>query len=173
MEVVIYSDGACYRNGYHRSVGSYGAILTRGDKHKEISGVLRIPIGEIPTTISKMEIIACIKPLEILKCSKETPVIVYTDSQYVVKCFNKEWHIHKNKDLWEEFRRVASNFNVSVKWMKGHAGNYWQERADELACNALNEALSPKELAEWKWEMSRMEAKRERKSKERWGNYGS
>lgn len=134
-QVVIYSDGACSGNP---GPGGWGAILMAGEHVKEIRG------GEAATTNNRMELMAAIQALETLKrpCSVE----LHTDSQYVMKGIS-EW-IHgwkargwktadkkpvKNDDLWRRLDTARSKHDVTWKWVKGHAGHEFNERADELA----------------------------------------
>ena len=134
-QIEIFTDGACSGNP---GPGGWGAILRAGAHEKEIWG------GEPHTTNNRMELLAVIRALELLK----RPVIarVHTDSQYVQKGIS-EW-IHgwkargwktaaktpvKNEDLWRALDEAASRHKVAWVWVKGHAGHVENERADELA----------------------------------------
>lgn len=134
-KVEIFTDGACSGNP---GPGGWGAILRSGPHEKEIWG------GEPNTTNNRMELLAVIRALELLK----RPVVahVHTDSQYVQKGIS-EW-IHgwkargwktaarepvKNADLWRELDAAASRHRVSWFWVRGHAGHVENERADALA----------------------------------------
>lgn len=134
-QVVIYSDGACSGNP---GPGGWGAILMAGEHVKEIQG------GEPATTNNRMELMAAIQALETLK--RPCTVELHTDSQYVMKGIS-EW-IHgwkargwktadkkpvKNDDLWRRLDAARSKHDVTWKWVKGHAGHEFNERADELA----------------------------------------
>ncbi len=131
----IYTDGACSGNP---GPGGWGAILRTGSHEKEIWG------GEPHSTNNRMELIAVIRALELLK----RPVLarVHTDSQYVQKGIS-EW-IHswkkrgwktaskepvKNEDLWRALDAAASVHDVKWVWVRGHAGHPENERADALA----------------------------------------
>ena len=130
-KVTIYTDGACSGNP---GPGGYGAILIYNGKEKEISG------GEKNTTNNKMEMMAVIKALEVLK--EKCDVEVYSDSAYVVNSINNKWVYSwkknnwiksdktkaKNIELWEELIRLISFHNV-----KGHADNEYNNRCDKLA----------------------------------------
>lgn len=139
--VEIYADGACRGNP---GPGGWGAILKAGSHEKELWG------GERETTNNRMELTAVIRALEALK--RPVPVKVYTDSQYVQKGIG-EW-IHnwkrngwrtsdkkpvKNADLWQELDVLARQFHVQWIWVKGHAGNPGNERADSLANRGIDE----------------------------------
>ncbi|MCB1918157.1 MAG: ribonuclease HI, partial [Rhodocyclaceae bacterium] len=131
----IYTDGACSGNP---GPGGWGAILRAGGREKEIWG------GEPATTNNRMELMAVIRALDLLKRPVEARV--HTDSQYVQKGIS-EW-IHgwkargwktaskspvKNADLWRRLDETASRHQIAWLWVKGHAGHAENERADELA----------------------------------------
>lgn len=134
-EVDIYTDGACSGNP---GPGGWGAILRSGAHEKEIWG------GEPATTNNRMELLAVIRALEALK--RPVAARVHTDSQYVQKGIS-EW-IHgwkargwktaskepvKNADLWQQLDALRNNHQVEWRWVKGHAGHEFNERADQLA----------------------------------------
>lgn len=100
-----------------------------------------------------MELTAAIQALQVLK--RKTEVTLYTDSTYVrngitqwIDNWKKSgWKLKrkgsvKNVDLWKELDRLNSLHKVNWKWVKGHSGNEWNERADELARNAIPGATS-------------------------------
>ena len=135
MEVVIYTDGACKGNP---GVGGWGAVLRSGEHEKEIFG------GEASTTNNRMELTAVIRALEHLKRPSE--VDLFTDSQYV-KNGIENW-IHgwkrngwktadkkavKNEDLWRELEALAKYHRISWHWVRGHADDKGNLRADALA----------------------------------------
>ena len=140
--VVIYTDGACSGNP---GPGGWGAVLTFGDREKEICG------GEPDTTNNRMEMMAAIQALELL--TKPCKVELHTDSQYV-KNGVTQW-IHgwkqrgwktadkkpvKNEDLWKRLDQARLRHEVDWRWVKGHAGDVMNERADGLARKGLEEA---------------------------------
>ena len=133
--VDIYTDGACKGNP---GVGGWGALLLTAGRTREIYG------GEGLTTNNRMELTAVIRALEALK--RPSAVRVHTDSQYVQLGISK-W-IHgwkkngwrtadkkpvKNADLWRDLDQLALGHDVEWVWVKGHAGDDGNERADELA----------------------------------------
>jgi ribonuclease HI len=139
--VVIYTDGACSGNP---GPGGWGAILTFGDKCKEISG------GEATTTNNRMELMAAISALETL--TRPSRVELHTDSVYLKDGITK-W-IHgwkkngwrtadkkpvKNAELWQRLDEAQRVHDIDWRWVKGHAGHAENERADELARLALAE----------------------------------
>lgn len=142
--VDIYTDGACSGNP---GPGGWGAILRSGTHEKEIWG------GEPGTTNNRMELLAVIRALELLK--RPAQVRVHTDSQYVQKGIS-EW-IHgwkargwktaakapvKNVDLWKTLDQAASQHTIEWLWVRGHAGHVENERADSLARRGVEEQRS-------------------------------
>jgi ribonuclease HI len=134
-QVVIYADGACKGNP---GVGGWGALLRFGATEKEIFG------GEPVTTNNRMELRGVIEALRLL--TRECEVVVYTDSSYVQKGIS-DW-IHgwkrngwrtadkkpvKNDDLWRQLDELVAKHQIEFRWVKGHAGNEGNERADVLA----------------------------------------
>ena len=137
--VDIWTDGACSGNP---GPGGWGAVLRYGETEKEISG------GEKATTNNRMELMAAISALEALK--KPTKVRLHTDSKYVMDGLTK-W-IHgwkkngwktadkkpvKNEDLWKRLDAANAAHDVTWKWVKGHADDVMNNRADELARAAI------------------------------------
>ncbi len=135
----IWTDGACSGNP---GPGGWGAVLRAGAHEKEISG------AEPATTNNRMELMAAIEALTALK--KPSKVRLHTDSKYVMDGVTK-W-IHgwkkngwktadkkpvKNDDLWRALDTAAARHDVSWKWVKGHADDEMNNRADELARGAI------------------------------------
>jgi ribonuclease HI len=140
--VVIYTDGACSGNP---GPGGWGAVLTFGDREKEICG------GEPDTTNNRMEMMAAIQALELL--TKPCKVELHTDSQYLrngVTQWIHAWKARgwktadkkpvKNEDLWKRLDQARLRHEVDWRWVKGHAGDVMNERADGLARKGLEEA---------------------------------
>lgn len=135
-KVEIYTDGACKGNP---GPGGWGALLRFKGNEKELCG------GENNTTNNRMELLAVIRGLAAL--TRPCHIVVYTDSQYVQKGIS-EW-IHgwkargwktaskepvKNADLWQQLdSEQARHLHVDWRWVKGHAGHEFNERADQLA----------------------------------------
>ena len=94
-----------------------------------------------------MELLAVIIGLETI-IKKEMPVIIYSDSQYVVRAIEEGWLKKwmktdfkggkKNKDLWVKYYHLSQKMNVKLKWVKGHADNPFNNRCDELATAAAD-----------------------------------
>jgi len=133
--IIIYTDGACKGNP---GPGGWGALLVCGEHERELFG------GEPLTTNNRMELIAVIEALQALR--SQLPVTIYTDSQYVQKGITEwlaGWRARgwktaarkpvKNADLWQQLADLADGFEISWRWVRGHAGHAGNERADALA----------------------------------------
>ena len=144
MTVAIYTDGACSGNP---GPGGWGAVLLYGEHRREISG------ASADTTNNRMELTAAIRALEALK--RPTDVALYTDSTYVKDGITrwlpgwkaKGWRTAskspvKNRDLWEALDALVQRHDVSWHWVRGHAGNAENERADTLAREAQKAAAA-------------------------------
>ena len=137
-ELIIYTDGSSRGNP---GPGGFGVILMWGDKRKEIFA------GYRKTTNNRMELLAVITALESLT-KKNIPLTIYTDSQYIVKAVQEKWLDKwirtdfaggkKNKDLWTRFFNLAKDYQITFKWVKGHADNAFNNRCDVLATTAAD-----------------------------------
>jgi ribonuclease HI len=137
-KIVIYTDGACKGNP---GPGGWGALLRAADgAEKELCG------GEAQTTNNRMEMMAVIEALSALK--RPCHVVLHVDSQYVLKGMTewlqgwkaKGWRTAakqpvKNVDLWQRLDALVhqSEHRIEWQWVKGHAGDPGNERADALA----------------------------------------
>ena len=145
-EIELFTDGSCLGN---QGAGGYGVILrtmlSSGKIYKkELSG------GERDTTNNRMELLAVIAGLEALK--EPCKVSVYSDSQYIINAFKKNWiytWIKKgwkksngtpvlNSDLWERLTEAKKNHLIEWNWVKGHSGHKENERCDYLAKNSAS-----------------------------------
>jgi ribonuclease HI len=139
--VVIHTDGACSGNP---GPGGWGAILEWGGRLREIKG------GEAHTTNNRMELMAAISALETLK--RPCDVDLHTDSQYLrqgIVSWIHGWKRNgwrtadkkpvKNADLWQRLEAAVARHTVHWHWVRGHSGHDLNERADELAREAIAE----------------------------------
>ena len=141
--VEIYTDGACSGNP---GPGGWGVLLRYGEHEKELCG------GEATaTTNNRMELMAAIQALESL--SRPATVLLHTDSSYVrngITAWMPKWKRNgwqtsdrkpvKNADLWLRLDTAVARHEVEWRWVKGHAGNPGNERADALANQGMTEA---------------------------------
>ena len=142
-EIEIYADGACKGNP---GPGGWGAWISMGGHSKELCG------GEPVTTNNRMELMAVIRALQALK--RACNVKVYTDSVYVQKGMTewiegwkkRGWRTAdkkpvKNDDLWQELDAIAQQHQIEWLWVKGHAGDAGNERADALANQGVAQVM--------------------------------
>ena len=139
-KINIYTDGSALGNP---GPGGYGIILSWEGKAytKEISQGYRY------TTNNRMELLAVIVALELLKISP-CVVTVYTDSRYVADAVSKKWVFSwekknfkdkKNADLWRRFLKIFPKHQVQFQWIKGHNNHPQNERCDTLAVAAAKQ----------------------------------
>ena len=136
MSIKVYTDGACRGNP---GPGGWGVYIQLNDEEKDLYG------GNPETTNNQMEMQAALEALKYLK-DKNDVIELYTDSNYLRQGIT-EW-IHKwklnnwrtaakkpvaNRDLWIEISDLNEKMNVEWNWVKGHAGDPGNERADQLA----------------------------------------
>jgi ribonuclease HI len=140
--IEIYTDGGASPNP---GPGGWGAILIHPKKTLELSG------GHPDTTNNRMELTAAVEALRVL--NSPCTIDFYTDSQYlrngITKWINgwkaNNWHKGKsgkgdpvlNADLWRELDQLIQMHTINWQWVKGHAGNEYNERADQLASAAI------------------------------------
>ena len=121
--VEIWTDGACSGNP---GPGGWGAILSYKGKERELSG------GEALTTNNRMELMGAISALETL--TRPCIVALHTDSQYLRQGITSWIHgWKKNEELWKRLDAALKQHRIEWKWVKGHAGDEMNERADALA----------------------------------------
>ncbi len=149
-KITIYTDGAAKGNPGN---GGYGIVMMSGKHKKELSAGYRI------TTNNRMELLSVIVALEQIKL-QNAQVEIFSDSKYVVDAVEKSWVFDwqkkgfkgkKNIDLWQRFLLIYQKHQVKFFWVKGHAGNLYNERCDELAVEA---AESPNLLIDEGYEQS-------------------
>ena len=139
-EVTIYTDGGSSGNP---GPGGYGAIIIFNGEKNELCGGYRY------TTNNRMELMGVIMALRSLE-HRDKPITLYTDSSYVVNGITKGWaekwrknnwiksdkQPAINPDLWGEILDLIKPLNIKFRWVKGHAGNPFNERCDELAVSS-------------------------------------
>ncbi len=137
--VDLYTDGACSGNP---GPGGWGALLIYNEHRRELHG------GDRETTNNRMELTAVIRGIQALK--RRCHVVFHTDSTYVMKGITEwigNWKARgwktadkkpvKNVDLWQQLDHELSDHDVEWRWVRGHSGNPGNERADELAREAI------------------------------------
>ncbi len=142
--VEIFTDGACRGNP---GPGGWGAILRYQERERTLSG------AQADTTNNRMELMAAIMALEALK--RPCQVSLTTDSQYlkqgitqwVANWKRRQWRTAsgqpvKNQDLWERLDSAASPHDIQWHWVRGHSGHPQNERADQLANQAIDALLA-------------------------------
>lgn len=136
--LTIYTDGSARGNPGR---GGYGTILMWKGNRKELSAGYRL------TTNNRMELMSVIAGLEALT-RKGLNIVIYSDSQYVVKAVKEGWLENwiktnfrggkKNPDLWKRYYQLAQDHHIRFHWVKGHADNPYNNRCDELATAAAD-----------------------------------
>ncbi len=140
--ITIYTDGACSGNP---GVGGWGVVIIDDNKNETfLNG------GDNDTTNNKMELTAAIQALKAIE--KKSAITLITDSKYVkdgIQSWIQNWKKNgwktaakkpvKNKELWIELDELIARHNITWKWVKGHAGNTHNEKADYLARRYIEE----------------------------------
>ena len=141
-EITIFTDGACSGNP---GVGGWGVVIIEDNKNEFfLNG------GDMNTTNNKMELTAAIKALKTFE--KKSTITLITDSKYVkdgIQSWIQNWKKNgwktaakkpvKNKELWIELDELIARHNITWEWVKGHAGNIHNEKADYLARRYIEE----------------------------------
>jgi ribonuclease HI len=153
--VVIHTDGGCAGNQSETNVGGWGALLEYNENVKTLYG------GERNTTNNRMEMMAVIEALKILK-TKDLNLEIYSDSAYLVNCFRERWYDKwrlngwtnaskkpvENRDLWEELLPLVESFQkVEFLKIKGHLNlkrpaeiKPWKEKIEKYNGRAYSDA---------------------------------
>ena len=142
QRVIVYTDGGCAPT--NPGPGGWAAILIKGEHQKELKG------AEPLSTNNRMELMAAISALEALK--RPCVVDMHTDSQYVREGITKyinNWKRNgwrtaskqpvKNQDLWQRLEAARAAHTVQWHWVKGHSGDAFNDRADQLVRDARDE----------------------------------
>lgn len=120
--ITAYTDGSCNPNPGR---GGWGYIII--ENNKEIESAYG---GEDDTTNNLMEMTAVIKALEKFPNAN---MKIYTDSQYVINGATGAWKLNKNLDLWDRLKELSKNRKIEYVWVRGHDGNKFNEKVDQLA----------------------------------------
>ena len=140
--IKIFTDGACSVNP---GIGGWGVVILIND-----SDPIFLKGGEIQTTNNRMELTATIKALKYFK--EHQLITLITDSKYVkdgIESWIANWKKNgwrttskkpvKNKELWVELDSQIAKHNITWNWVKGHAGDRYNEKADFLARRFIEE----------------------------------
>ena len=140
--IKIFTDGACSGNP---GIGGWGVVILINDRDP-----IFLKGGEIQTTNNRMELTATIKALKYFK--EHQLITLITDSKYVkdgIESWIANWKKNgwrttskkpvKNKELWVELDSQIAKHNISWNWVKGHAGDIYNEKADFLARRFIEE----------------------------------
>lgn len=138
-QVTIYTDGGCQGNP---GPGAWACVVIYRDKAWELSG------GVVATTNNRMELQSAIQGFKAL--NRSCAVRIFTDSEYlrqgitswIANWRRRGWRTKdgdpvKNQDLWSELDTLARIHQVEWSWVKGHSGDRWNERCDQLANEAM------------------------------------
>ena len=140
-KIELFTDGACKGNP---GLGGWGVLIKNSNILNELKGFQQL------TTNNRMELIAVIEGLKSIK--ENAHIEITTDSMYVKNGINQwinNWKRNgwktaakkpvKNKDLWQELDELVQNYSIKWIWVKGHSGHPGNERADQLANEAIEE----------------------------------
>jgi len=134
--IKIYTDGACSGNP---GIGGWGVVILENNNDP-----IYLNGGDNNTTNNRMELSAALNALKFFKEKKELTLI--TDSKYLkdgIQSWIQNWKKNgwktaskkpvKNKELWLDLDEMIMKHNITWQWVKGHAGNKFNEKADYLA----------------------------------------
>lgn len=144
IPVEVYTDGSLKKLGQRSTFGGWAYFAIRDQE------LLSYDSGSVPmTTNQRMELVAILEGLKYAETirGQNEKVIVYSDSAYAINCYLKEWYVKwqtngwlnankepvANKDLWEQIIPYFDNFWYTFRKVQGHAGDFWNERCDNLA----------------------------------------
>lgn len=144
-QIIIYTDGGSDPNP---GIGGWAAILKSGKHEKVLTG------NDPATTNNRMELTAAIEALKALK--RPCTITFYTDSeylrkgitQYIEKWSAKKWKDVRNADLWQTLWPLVKKHEIEWHWVKGHAGNEYNERVDRLARQARMEITPAEQISD-------------------------
>jgi len=141
----VYTDGACEPNP---GVGGYASLIFGGE---DVTPSVIIKGGEKETTNNRMEIMGILSTMRYIK--NPSRINFFSDSQYVVNSINKwldgwkrKGKSMKNMDLWDEVYLLKGKHFIRATWVKGHNGNFYNELADGLSCEAILKVSKSKKI---------------------------
>jgi ribonuclease HI len=132
----LYTDGSCVKNP--DGPGGWAVVLIDDDKYEWY-----LSDGEEKTTNNRMELRAVIEGIKLL--SEDSVCKIYTDSKLVINCATGLWKRKANIDMWEEYDKIVRNKIINYEWVKGHNGNYYNEKVDKLALEEARKFYLKKE----------------------------
>jgi ribonuclease HI len=125
--IEVYTDGSSVRNGQSDSGCGWACKLIYGEHHKFKSG------SDLGKTNNQMEMIAVLMAMQSIK-DKSIPVVLYSDSKYVIETLKGNYSIRANEKLWMQLLDEKAKFDdIKFIWVKGHNGNPSNEEVDSLA----------------------------------------
>ena len=128
-DLIIFTDGGCINNPGGK--GAYSVVFY----HQKNGNTESWSKAFESTTNNRMELMAVIAALEKIRSSD--PVVLYSDSKYVVNTAKGIWKKSKNRDLWDRYDEVSKNKNILLVWIQGHSGHRYNEMCDKLCTEAM------------------------------------
>lgn len=126
-KIIAYTDGSAINNGSSDSKCGWAALLMYKGVTKEFHGNIR------GYTNNQIEMFAVYKALQHIT-NKKIPVVLHSDSQYVIKTLNKEYQVGANASYWKQlFDEVEKFDDITFVWVKGHNGDRFNERVDQIS----------------------------------------
>jgi len=132
----LYTDGSCVKNP--DGPGGWAVVLIDDDKYEWY-----LSDGEEKTTNNRMELRAVIEGIKLINDGSVCKI--YTDSKLVINCAMGLWKRKANIDMWEEYDKIVKNKIINYEWVKGHSGNYYNEKVDKLALEEARKFYLKKE----------------------------
>lgn len=132
--IIVYTDGSVIDNGSEQSKCGWAVKLMYNGKAMLKSGKVR------GYTNNQTEMYAVFKAMQSIH-DKKVPVTIYSDSQYVIKTFNKEFQVGANEKMWKQLFDEASKFDdIQFVWVRGHSNDRHNIEVDELSFKEANDA---------------------------------
>ncbi len=128
-DYIIYTDGGCARNP--GGPGGYAAVIL----DRNTGEVTTLSGGFRSTTNNRMEVMAAVAALEFLP--EGASYFLYSDSKYMLNCFDGIWERKKNQDLFSRLDAAAAGKKGGTRWIRGHAGNEYNELCDAMCRDAM------------------------------------